>query len=328
MSWIDEAAALPVAFAQVREDPLLDLDVVEAAGAPARVVMVASGGCTAAFLAASGKVAALTLVDPNAAQLALTERKLALLSRPPAERLAALGHRPHDENGDDYRGRYERVFAAFRARLGHREALLALALKPNLAVQHDLLVSALFGGEPAMRVAFAEAFRQRTLVRLFGEGATANRAVDFDEHFFDRTMRAVARWTIAENPWLAQLLVGRFGRAVYPWLDAPATMSLPPVETKNAGMLAALAGMEPRSADVVHLSNILDWLDPGAAEAPISAAARVLRPGGVVIVRQLNSTLAASSFAERIEWDDAWGARLLAADRSFFYRAIHVGCAR
>src|SRR5262245_66036990 len=81
VNWLDQAAALPIAFALVREDALLDVDVVEAVGRGERVLMVASGGCTAAALAALPNVAHLHLVDPNPAQLALCRLKLHLLER-------------------------------------------------------------------------------------------------------------------------------------------------------------------------------------------------------------------------------------------------------
>ena len=60
-SWVLEAAALRTAFAQVREDPLLDLWVVNQFVSDARVIMIASGGCTAALLASAPKVARLHL---------------------------------------------------------------------------------------------------------------------------------------------------------------------------------------------------------------------------------------------------------------------------
>src|SRR5258708_1184939 len=92
-SWVVEAATLPIAFAQVREDSSLDLWVVQQIGAGARVMMVASGGCTAAALAASGFVARLHLVDPNPAQIALSRLKLRLLeTAAPRRRLGLLGH--------------------------------------------------------------------------------------------------------------------------------------------------------------------------------------------------------------------------------------------
>src|SRR5262245_49421848 len=94
--WVLEAAPLPVAFAQVREDPLLDLWVVEQLPANASVIQIASGGCTAAFLAAkANNVARIHLVDPNPAQIALARLKLRLIqTSDPAERLSLLGHAP------------------------------------------------------------------------------------------------------------------------------------------------------------------------------------------------------------------------------------------
>src|SRR4051812_41401892 len=92
-SWVSEAATFPVAFAQVREDSLLDLSLVKRLPHGARVILVASGGCTAALLATAPNVALLHLVDPNAAQLALAQLKLHLLrTTAPDERAALLGH--------------------------------------------------------------------------------------------------------------------------------------------------------------------------------------------------------------------------------------------
>ena len=83
-AWLTQAAALPVAFAQVREDPLLDETLVAQAGHKARICMVASGGCTAAALATLPSVELLHCVDPNPAQLALARVKLALLRDAPS----------------------------------------------------------------------------------------------------------------------------------------------------------------------------------------------------------------------------------------------------
>src|SRR5438094_566313 len=142
--WVVEAARLPLAFAQVREDPLVDRWVIEQIGKGARVLMIASGGCTAAFLAAMGLVAHLHLVDMNRAQIALTRLKLRLLQTTDfGQRLALLGHTNLDavkrealigeelaalnlspevfgptasctELGLDHAGPYERVFARLR----------------------------------------------------------------------------------------------------------------------------------------------------------------------------------------------------------------------
>jgi len=77
--------------------------------------------------------------------------------------------------------------------------------------------------------------------------------------------------------------------------------------------------------DFVHLSNILDWLSPDAARRTLDLAGAALRDDGWVIVRQLNSTLDIPALGARIRWHRESSEALLARDRSFFYRAIHVG---
>ena len=146
-----------MAFAQVREDAHLDLDVVRSVGEGARVAMVASGGCTAALLAGVRNIAHVHLVDPHPAQLALTRLKLRLLETTgPCERLALLGHASMaaaerearlgaelavldlvgdalgpialvSRIGPDHGGRFEFLFAALR------EALRGVAWLPGTA---------------------------------------------------------------------------------------------------------------------------------------------------------------------------------------------------
>src|SRR5688572_6695187 len=91
--WVPSIACRPIAFAQVREDAALDRWVVEQLDGEAEVLMIASGGCTAAALAAAAQISRLHLVDLNAAQLALSRLKLRLLATAtPDERAAVLGH--------------------------------------------------------------------------------------------------------------------------------------------------------------------------------------------------------------------------------------------
>jgi len=94
--WVRSAAELPLAFAQVREDPEIDRRVADLLPARARVCMVASGGCTAALLAAHPRIASLQAVDPNPAQIALARLKQWLLEEEPCRRLAMLGHSAMD----------------------------------------------------------------------------------------------------------------------------------------------------------------------------------------------------------------------------------------
>ncbi len=155
-AWALRAASLPLAFAQVREDPRLDLELARRVSAGGTVVMIASGGETAACL---GRLPLrLVAVDMNPAQLALARVKWELAGKRLTEDAAALlGHLPMAagdrrrrmkglldaldldedvfgppewiaERGVDHGGRYEVCFAELRARLepwrGELEAML------------------------------------------------------------------------------------------------------------------------------------------------------------------------------------------------------------
>ncbi len=354
--WVQAGADLPVAFAQVREDALLDQRVVERLGAQARVMMIASGGCTAAALAASPHVSSLHLVDPNPAQLALTRLKLRLLqsaSRP--ERLAILGHAamgaadrkarlaeelqsldlPADilgppefvaKVGPDHAGRYERVFVQLREALGAHSSALGAVLRLRDPAEQASRVAPSTALGRALDGSFDEVLALPNLVRLFGAGATKNPAEPFSRHFARRTRHVLARLPAADNPFLWQMLGGHFPDGVVsPWLSAPLPAKIPAVTWTIAFMNEALGAAEPETFDFVHLSNILDWLTPAEAGATLARACSALRPGGRVLIRQLNSTLDISALGAPFAWEDAEAKVLHAADRSFFYRRLHLG---
>ncbi|MFN5398380.1 MAG: DUF3419 family protein, partial [Pseudanabaena sp.] len=72
-----------IAFSQVREDPRIELRVIQELAKhqrPLRILLVASGGCTALSLLTSPAIAKIEAIDLNPAQLHLVElRRQALL---------------------------------------------------------------------------------------------------------------------------------------------------------------------------------------------------------------------------------------------------------
>lgn len=355
--WLHEAAALPVAFALVREDALLDVEVLARTGPPARVLMVASGGCTAAVLATLSNVTHLHLVDPNPAQLALARLKLHLLSTAaPDSRRTLLGHAPlaAEERrrllaealtalglpetvlgppeqiarlGPDHAGRYERLFARLRETLLPSDGELAALLELRDPAEQARRVSP---GTPlghALDAAYDEVLALPNLVRLFGEEATQNPGEPFARHFARRTRAALAALPAADNPYLWLMLAGWLPDATaIPWLTLPAPARLPDIVCTRGLMAEVLAGVKSTERyDVVHLSNILDWLTPGQATRTLELAWRALRPGGYVFIRQLNSTLEIRGLGESFRWLDGESEAMHRRDRSFFYRALHLG---
>ncbi len=354
-SWVLEAAALRTAFAQIREDPLLDLWVVNQFVSDARVIMIASGGCTAALLASAPKVARLHLVDPNPAQLALSRLKLRLLqTTDPATRLALLGHAPMPAAerqarleaelaalslptdalgtvayvarvGPDHAGRYECVFAAVRKALsGSAEDLEAvLRLYDPAEQQRRVAPSTALGRQ--LDEALDTVMALPNLVRLFGEEATKNPVEPFSRHFARRLRYVLAALPADRNPYLWQMLKGCYpDGSASPWLTVPVPSQMSQV-TWSVRLMAEALEAAPVSFDFVHLSNILDWLSPEKARATLELAWGALRPGGWTLIRQLNSVLDIPGLGRRFNWHTAEANDLHARDRSFFYRALHLG---
>ncbi len=353
--WIIETARLPVAFAQVREDSLLDEWVVDRLPGETEVLMVASGGCTAASLAVLSKVRSIRLIDPNPAQIAMARLKLRLLGTATTEeRLSILGHAPMALDarraklqaefrtlnlpgtvlgpfdfvarvGPDHAGRYEVLFSKLREALSEVAAELGALLELSDPIEQARRVA------PSTRLgtfldrAFDSIMTQENLVGLFGEAATRNRCEPFARHFARRTRHALTTMPAAENPYLWQMLRGCFpGTTVYPWLRAEAPSSMPVIESKVQSMAQALRGLA-QAFDFIHLSNILDWLAPEEARSTLELAWNALRPGGMVFIRQLNSSLEIQSLNTQFEWQEGSAKELCQRDRSFFYRRLHLG---
>lgn len=356
-AWAREAATLPLAFAQVREDPRIDLQQVRQLPPHPTVVMVASGGETAITLGRE-PLGALHLVDMNRSQLALTRFKWELAGVPPVQSCALLGHldMPPDERsakltqlfdqldldpavlgpwelvshvGPDHAGRYERTFAALRTALSSHQVVLDAVLTSSDTDWCEKIAAPDSEWGRAVDHAFAEVMSLPNLVQLFGNEATQNPRRPFAAHFAARTRTAFKRFSASTNPFLWQILAGRFpGGHCYDWLqpDQGGGTICRVTPTYHCGrMNEVLDSLPSQSADLVHLSNILDWLSPAQAEMTLASASRVLTPGGKVIIRQLNSTLDIPSIPSDFRWDEELGNQLEAIDRSFFYPGILVG---
>lgn len=353
--FVDEVVSRPIAFSVVREDSIQDVDVIRRYFPEDEIsmLMVASGGCTAATLLADVKIKDLTLVDPNVAQLQLSKLKIQLLTFPPQKRLEILGYRTMSaeerksilmglmraldiekntfgdldrisETGLDFAGRYERVFEEIRAYLkpfeSEIEALFSLSDVEEQArsVGADTLLGM------ALDRAFDKAMSQDNLTRIFGEKATANRAQDFSTHFVERARTYLASHLASKSPWMAHLFLGRFYiDEMFPWLSRGMIHCFPKISYFHGTMDGALEKCGPEQFHVIHLSNILDWLSEDEARKTLRLAYNGLKPGGCVTIRQLNSNLDIPSLGEEFEWVDA-----KSEDRSFFYRHFHLGFKR
>jgi S-adenosylmethionine-diacylglycerol 3-amino-3-carboxypropyl transferase len=229
------------------------------------------------------------------------------------------------EEGPDHAGRYERVFAQLRKQLEPHAAEVAQLLTLRDPAEQARRVAPTTSLGQALDEAFSQAMDLPILVHLFGEAATRNRVEPFARHFARRTRQVLGTLSAADNPYLWQVLAGRYPPgAEAPWLAAPAPGPLPEITWNTTVMTEALR-RAPGAYDFVHLSNILDWLSPAEAQATLDLTHAALRPGGWTLIRQLNSTLDIPGFGKGFSWQTDDAQALHARDRSFFYRALHLG---
>ena len=349
--WALDAAKLPLAFSQVREDPRIDLQIAARLPAGGNVMMIASGGETAVCLARL-PLGRLVLVDVNPAQLALTRCRFHLAkTSAPEESMALLGHTemPATERqgkwvaifqnlglpptalgpefmvaelGPDHCGRYEAAFSELRSLLSPRAAEIERFLNETDPRAASRMIAPGTEVGDALDAAFAAALHLENLVALFGEGATRNPRRPFHEHFIAQLRDITTRQAPAQNPWIWQIFTGKFPPAApVDWLlDSSPVLSAP--EYFQGSMIEALGQAPERSIDFLHLSNILDWLSIEEAHQTLAAAHRALRPGGFVLIRQLNSSLDIPLLFPVLDWSSEEGRRLQLCDRSFFYPEI------
>jgi S-adenosylmethionine-diacylglycerol 3-amino-3-carboxypropyl transferase len=349
--WAIAAAQLPLAFSQVREDPRLDLEIANMLPPKARVVMIASAGETAVCLTRL-PLAQLVLVDLNPAQLALTRCRIHLAQAfTAAESMALLGHLPMSpENrqqqwteifqtlnlatdvlgpaaliaklGPDHAGRYEAAFAELRRLLHPNAGEITNFLNASNALTASAMIASDTATGRALDAAFAAALSLENLVALFGEAATQNPRQPFHRHFLQQLRDITKRIPPAENPWLWQLLAGKYPpNTPVDWLrDRSPLLQMP--EYRHGSMLETLENCEATSIDFIQLSNILDWLSPQEAKATLAAAYRALKPAGFILIRQLNSSLQIPTLFPLLRWHPEHGDRLQSIDRSFFYPTI------
>lgn len=354
-----EALQYPVAFAQVREDPLEEQELIQKYFPEKKditVLMVASGGDTAAYLAGRDlPISKLTIVDPNPAQINLTKLKLRLLQESDEKRLQVLGHTSMspavrakeltslmqelnipegafgsadklNELGPDYAGRYEMVFKALREHLKPFAAQIEQLFTLDNIDEQKAKIDPNTPLGRAIDEAFDEVMSQKNLVEIFGEKATANRVQDFSRHFAERARVYLSSHLASDSPFMAQVLLGHFRQGTrYSWLDLPAQKPKAAIEFHQGMMDQYLQTAPKESFDVIHLSNITDWLSPEEAKTTLSLAYQALKPGGVVIIRQLNSNLDLYSLGSSYQWDVPTATELNHNDRSFFYRQLLVG---
>jgi len=309
-------------FAVVREDSALEAELVRRAGAR-RVLVVASGGCTALNLLAEFPSLEVTAFDLNPRQLAHVGDKAGAAA---AGELARLNVGDAGEDGLNQCGEFEALFrllrtmlASFVAERGEIERFFAAADEAGAGERAAIV--ARWTAHRYWPALFASSFADGLLHAMFGPAATQHARPGSYPGYFQRLFeRGLARDDAARNPFLQHVLLGCYRAA-----DAP-----PYVRARSPRrpelVLGDLARVPELSRfDLFSLSNVFDWSDDALVADWADRIKRAARPGSAVLLRQLNNERDLRRwFAPELRFDAALGRALWERDRSLFYNRVEV----
>jgi S-adenosylmethionine-diacylglycerol 3-amino-3-carboxypropyl transferase len=312
-------------FAQVREDPRLEIEALEP-DADDSIVVVGSGGCTALSLLAAG-AGQVTAVDVNRAQNHLIELKVAaltVLSR--SEALAFLGANPCAERVrlDTYDELHSHLTPEAVAYWdAHRPAIAAGVLNAGVTERfiRAVVLALRLGVHPrrrlermlacdsldAQRSLFERDWntaRWRMFFRLLLNRGVFRRAYDpaffahlerpsFAEHFRQQAEYALTQLSVRENYFLHHMLTGRYPTdvpgGVPPYLIKRGHAAIRPSRERlmlvDGTMTDHLRALPEESVSGFALSNICEWLAPHDIDALFAEVVRTATPNAKLCFR-------------------------------------------
>lgn len=313
-------------FSIVLEDPNLELAVLErrqAKGLPcAQLLTVASGGCTALTLKHAYPQAQVCAFDINPAQIEHAKRRQAAIRE---AQLHTLNVDDADPQGLSQCGDCERLFRAYRGMLHEfiaPQAELERYFEPSTSQAERAGLVARWRSSPFWETIHELIYGAQLFHLVFGAQATQHTAPgSYPAHVRRSFERGLERADGATNPFLQHIFMGRYLRA-----DAPAVLAAGR-DLQIDWITGSLDDVgELGRFDLLQLSNIFDWSPEAFIRDWIARLERQVRPGAVVMIRQLNNhkTLAMERLSHSFELDETLAQELLARDRSLLYNGLII----
>ena len=343
-------------FAQVREDPRLELAVFKGRW-DAPIAVVSSGGCTALSLLAEGAGEVIG-VDLNRTQNHLVELKAAAVARlDPDEALALLGGSPlaPGPRRHAYRRLRDALTPAARHYWDARPELVARGvLQAGVTERLMRLIAGCVRrvvhphGRVDRLLALRSLAEQREFYRREWDNrrwrllfrALCNRLVlrrTYHPAFFDQVadptyashFRRVAERTLTELPvrdnyFLHHLLTGNYPAGSRPpYLSA--RYGVDGLSLVDGGFTDYLRGRPAASLAGFALSNICEWLTAAQVDDLFAQIVRTAQPGARLVFRNfVGWTEVPRRWRDVVHEDRAWGEELMRLDRSLCQRRFAV----
>ena len=291
-----------IQFAVIREDPNQEASCLIGTE---KILLIASGGCTAFHLQCMYNDLDITIIDANKNQLELTEKKRQLLN-------AEIINPTEWTIGSDVNtslnacGNFESLFRQFRLFLeefiiSHKQMREILF---NKADTNQLLQN------PYWKVAFDLFFSDSILNTMFGPEATQH-SNGYPSYFKNVIEEGLNNPKRASNYWLHHILLGYYDHSCTPlYLQKPIFHK--PFELINAKIQDIKDFSE---YNFIGLSNVFDWLDTESTRYIIETLKATTKKHCKILLRQLNNSL-------HYDFGEDFNEFILDQDNSMFYNRI------
>lgn len=307
-------------FATVREDPQLELDLIQKFNLRS-AVLIGSGGCTALSIKAYSPNFRLDLIEPNPAQVRSIQEKIKILSEMKQEDarkiIGANINSPLIEAGN-----FESLFKMLRTFI--YEFVLSEKEFQTLLEAGDPEQWEECFQHPYWKTAFELYFSDSILVTMFGPAAIQYAPKNsYPQYFRELLERGLKREAAEDNYFLHHIFFGHYFEReeslpfYLQWEIENMEMSFHPCFAQE------FTGYG--NFDLVGLSNILDWSAPEDVLRIAQLVSDSMRKGAVLFYRQLNNSSDFKQYFKGFVWREELENKFLQKDRSLFYSKICIG---
>ncbi|BBM85135.1 DUF3419 family protein [Candidatus Uabimicrobium amorphum] len=339
-----------IAFSQVREDPLIEHQVIEKVfgykNKPLDILLIGSGGCTALGLLHLPQVKSVSCIDANHAQLQLIRLRYSTIEHlEKDEQRILLGicgesdarlklfdklycslskeqqqywqkNRSQVAFGVNRVGKFEELFRELVSVCNEKLGFLAID-DPERAVNHE-----------NWQQCFDIVFEREKLAETFGRAAVDySMSKSFAAHFSEVFARAIRRYPRGTNYfvdqiWLESYCNGESGVPPYLHYAKPGKAELYFYE---GTFLSQIQNIN-KKWDIIQTSNISDWMPINEMKEMFTIVHGCLNDGGALIARRLNGDHVLSDIVKASFYcNDDFNQHLWETDRSYFYSEVVVG---
>jgi S-adenosylmethionine:diacylglycerol 3-amino-3-carboxypropyl transferase len=313
-------------FGQVREDAAVEVMLVNEVQEPKRILIIASGGCTALSLIANGTYL-VDALDISAAQIAFVKQKVKVFER---ETYYNVLDKLKSMNVSGAVDQKMRKFSELFHTFVHPRKVTQTFLNESDVNRQSKFYKTNWRNwkwNLALKLAFNGTF----LAAAKFPAAQQLVPGSFSNIMEERFEHAMTKFPNNTNPYLWQTLLAQYpdrpeGLPFYMQQDnySKIVANLKNLSLHCDGLLEWLTEQEPGSIDFFGLSNVLEVLPDHFADAIAQQIVRCGKPGALIITRTIFPRRHATFAHQNLQQEEELEKRAQSIDRSLFCNFIEV----